>query len=195
MDITRDEDVHVKFTLEMHNSMMKEKESKKQACLDLIESFEENDRLDIIDEITKRNLHLKIKKLFGHEMPLTQQLILYQSDPRRYLQSQIKPELNKDAKLLTNLLKVAKFWQVDKCTDPFWPSSNIIFSIEPIYFSLKDKGQIGNRYNISDIVTFFADIKKEGLVFYCDDDYFVDENNKKHKLSDDETRYLFSKKN
>ena len=49
-----------------------------------------------------------------------------------------------------------------------------------------------NRYEISDVVTLMAEIKKEGIGLFYDsyNDWFVDKDGKPHKLYDYDTRSL-----
>lgn len=164
-------------------------------CLRMIDTFDENDRISLIDEINKRTVLLRVKSVHGQELPLTQQLLLTQSRSRNYIESKISPNLRSDANLLDDLLTVCRFWQVDKCTHSHYKGDdNIILSINQVHETCKEiYGTIANRYIISDVVTFFAEIKNENLSFPTDGDYFVDNDGKKHPLKNDATRRMVRK--
>ena len=69
---------------------------RKDICLRMIETFDERERIDLIDEINKRNVPLRMKSVHDRELSLTQQLLLLQNHPKKYIESRITPYLKHD---------------------------------------------------------------------------------------------------
>src|SRR5665647_2758684 len=79
-------------------------------CLRMVDTFNENERIELVNEINKRNVLIRIKSVHDKELPLTQQLLLTQNRPKKYIESKISPNLRSDANLLDDLLTVCNYW-------------------------------------------------------------------------------------
>ncbi len=164
---------------------------RKELCLKMIDTFDDDDKIALIEEIDKRNIALRVKKVGGN-LPLTHQLLIRNNNSKKYIESKITEELFRNARLLDDLLIVCNFWQVKKCTHPHYLGNTaIIFSIDPVNHPYDDDHyKIGNRYQITDVITIMEEFRQESLIFYRDDDFFVDKDKKKHLLRSPDTHSL-----
>lgn len=170
---------------------------RKEILLKMFDTFEDDIKLSIYDKINRNTVPIRVQSI-SNKLSLTMQLILAHNYPTKYIEYKLNPDLAMNASLLDDLINVCNYWHVDESTNNFFPGKNIIFTINPIARTCRDDnhGKITSRYPISDVVTFMAEIKKEGditLFYDTYNDWFMDDKGIPHKLYDDNTRRLLRK--
>lgn len=166
---------------------------RKELCLKMIDTFDDEDKFSLLEEIDKRNIGLRVKKVGGN-LSLTAQLLIRNNYAGKYIESNLKKELFQNAKLLDNLLLVCEFWQICRCNHPFYKGNyKIVFlACKNVYFNDSDYN-VDKKYKITDIVTLMEEFRQEGVIFGDRDSYFVDKDNKQYELCDYSLPLLISR--
>ena len=167
-DITRDEETHMQFSVEFYKSNdldiaisvfnHYDNTERRNLILKMIDTFEDSEKISLVNEINKRYIALRVKAVVGKELPLTHQLIIQHSYSTKYINSNLSKKLSEDARLLDDLVTVCRFWHLDESTHGRYQGTNIIFSINDCATTQRDDGfgKITRSYEISDIVTLMA---------------------------------------
>ncbi len=157
-----------KFVLLFNEANPTERE---RIFLRMMETFKDSTKISLLIKMYKLYAPLQIKKKNGDKMPLTQQLLLlYNNSDSKYITGPgIKTIINTDAKLLNNLITVCNYWNVNyfKGNNRWCSDKKLIFSDEPLTVSDDSKHgyEITKTYKITDVVSFFTDLKKENMTF------------------------------
>jgi hypothetical protein len=182
--VPKDNDTSVTKCVDYYNALTIDK--KKEMCLKILETFEDDVRLQLVKEILQRNVYLSVKrKNDGAHLTATEHLIIMHNHPTRYIgyKVEVSKDLISDARLLDDLMILSKYCHLDSACHPFYPNDeDLIFTSTSCCQSYKDgpRNKITAIIEMVDIPTFLVELKKHNKYYPTNyDSYYVSEDGKK----------------